>query len=356
MCSMRWRMRASIATGLAQRGRAPRHSRARSCSRKLLHGVTIPALALFGWGAGFGALVFRRRGGGGGDPGLRASAGEAGRSVAPRCGVLHDERRDEPHGVRLCADRPGSGAMTQDLSRRPRHSPAPAARRTASACSRCSPGTSSHRADHLVARLAPARDRVAASWTMPASRPHRRRLVQSITVYPDDDRGARPASGSHRTRGMVICPCSMGTVAAIAAGTSRSLVERAADVTLKERRKLILVPRETPLSLIHLRNLVTVTEAGAVVIPAAPGFLSSPDHDRRAGRLHRAADSRPARPRHPARAALDRLSRAARHHQRHAWTAAARGVRRIRGRRSHSPCRRRRSRWSCSTNSKRSRR
>ena len=99
---------------------------------------------------------------------------------------------------------------------------------------------------------------------------------RSITVYPDSDRGAKPASGSHRTRGMVICPCSMGTVAAIAAGTSRSLVERAADVMLKERRKLILVPRETPLSLIHLRNLTSVTEAGAVVIPAAPGFYHRP--------------------------------------------------------------------------------
>jgi 4-hydroxy-3-polyprenylbenzoate decarboxylase len=98
----------------------------------------------------------------------------------------------------------------------------------------------------------------------------------SVTSFPDDDRGALPASGSQRTTGMVVCPCSMGTVAAIAAGTSRSLVERAADVTLKERRKLILVPRETPLSLVHLRNLVTVTEAGAVVIPAAPGFYHRP--------------------------------------------------------------------------------
>jgi 4-hydroxy-3-polyprenylbenzoate decarboxylase len=98
----------------------------------------------------------------------------------------------------------------------------------------------------------------------------------SVTLFPDTDRGAKPASGSTRTGGMVICPCSMGTVAAIAGGTSRSLVERAADVTLKERRKLILVPRETPLSLIHLRNLVTVTEAGAVVIPAAPGFYHRP--------------------------------------------------------------------------------
>jgi len=98
----------------------------------------------------------------------------------------------------------------------------------------------------------------------------------SVTVFPDDDRGAKPASGSVKTAGMVICPCSMGTVAAIAGGTSRSLVERAADVVLKERRKLILVPRETPLSLIHLRNLVSVTEAGAVVIPAAPGFYHRP--------------------------------------------------------------------------------
>ena len=98
----------------------------------------------------------------------------------------------------------------------------------------------------------------------------------SITAFPDDDRGALPASGSQRTHGMVVCPCSMGTVAAIAGGTSRSLVERAADVTLKERRKLVLVPRETPLSLVHLRNLVAVAEAGAVVIPAAPGFYHRP--------------------------------------------------------------------------------
>ncbi|HUR93949.1 MAG TPA: flavin prenyltransferase UbiX [Gemmatimonadales bacterium] len=98
----------------------------------------------------------------------------------------------------------------------------------------------------------------------------------SVTSFPDGDRGALPASGSRRTHGMVVCPCSMGTVAAIAAGTSRSLVERAADVTLKERRKLVLVPRETPLSLVHLRNLVAVTEAGAVVIPAAPGFYHRP--------------------------------------------------------------------------------
>lgn len=97
-----------------------------------------------------------------------------------------------------------------------------------------------------------------------------------VTVYDDTDRGAAPASGSARSSGMVICPCSMGTVSAIAHGSSRSLVERAADVALKERRRLIVVPRETPLSLIHLENLVTLARAGATVIPAAPGFYNHP--------------------------------------------------------------------------------
>jgi flavin prenyltransferase len=97
-----------------------------------------------------------------------------------------------------------------------------------------------------------------------------------VTVFDDGDRGARPASGSARSLGMVVCPCSMGTLAAIALGTSRSLVERAADVTLKERRKLVLVPRETPYSRVHLENMLRVTEAGAVVLPASPGFYNDP--------------------------------------------------------------------------------
>ena len=99
---------------------------------------------------------------------------------------------------------------------------------------------------------------------------------KSVELFPDADRGSRPASGSARTAGMVICPCSMATLSGVATGNSRSLIERAADVTLKERRRLILVPREAPLSLIHLRNMVAVTEAGATVIPAAPGFYHRP--------------------------------------------------------------------------------
>jgi 4-hydroxy-3-polyprenylbenzoate decarboxylase len=103
-----------------------------------------------------------------------------------------------------------------------------------------------------------------------------RAFDEFVTTFDDADRGAGPASGSAKSSGMIVCPCSMGTLASIAAGVSRSLVERAADVTLKERRPLILVPRETPLSAIHLENMLRLTYAGAIVMPAAPGFYHRP--------------------------------------------------------------------------------
>jgi 4-hydroxy-3-polyprenylbenzoate decarboxylase len=98
-----------------------------------------------------------------------------------------------------------------------------------------------------------------------------------LTVFTINDYSASIASGSFKTDGMVVVPCSMGSLARIANGVSSNLLERAADVTLKERRKLILIPREMPLGLIHLRNMVALTEAGAEIVPPSPGFYHRPE-------------------------------------------------------------------------------
>jgi 4-hydroxy-3-polyprenylbenzoate decarboxylase len=98
----------------------------------------------------------------------------------------------------------------------------------------------------------------------------------SLHYHDYRDFNAGIASGSFLTAGMVVCPCSMGSVAAIAHGISENLIHRAADVHLKERRKLVVVPRETPLGLIQLRNLAALAEAGAVVLPAMPAFYTKP--------------------------------------------------------------------------------
>jgi 4-hydroxy-3-polyprenylbenzoate decarboxylase len=97
-----------------------------------------------------------------------------------------------------------------------------------------------------------------------------------LRCHPWGDVGASIASGSFRTQGMIIMPCSMSTVGKLAAGLSSDLLERAADVQLKEGRKLVIVPRETPFSLIHLRNLTTLAEAGARIVPAIPAWYHNP--------------------------------------------------------------------------------
>jgi len=98
----------------------------------------------------------------------------------------------------------------------------------------------------------------------------------TFTLHSNRDLGATLASGSHGCSGMAIVPCSMKTLAAIAHGLSRNLIERAADVMLKERRRLVIVPRETPMSLPQLRNMVLCAEAGAMMLPAMPAFYQQP--------------------------------------------------------------------------------
>jgi len=98
----------------------------------------------------------------------------------------------------------------------------------------------------------------------------------SVTVRNPNDMGADVASGSQNWRGMVVIPCSMKTLSGIAAGSSSNLVERAADVTLKEGRRLVIVPRETPLNLIHLENMARLSRAGATILPAMPAFYQQP--------------------------------------------------------------------------------
>ncbi len=111
-----------------------------------------------------------------------------------------------------------------------------------------------------------------------------RRLAQrfqcadgQLRVFGEQEWTAPPASGNNAIDAMVVCPCSMGALSAIATGASNNLIERAADVMLKERKRLILVPRETPYSVIHLENMLTLSRIGAVIVDANPGFYNVPD-------------------------------------------------------------------------------
>ena len=104
-----------------------------------------------------------------------------------------------------------------------------------------------------------------------------RAVEGQIRVFAKEEWTAPVASGSNAPRSMVICPCSTGTLSAVARGGCDNLIERAADVMLKERRQLILVPREAPFSTIHLQNMLTLSQMGAVILPASPGFYHQPE-------------------------------------------------------------------------------
>ena len=116
----------------------------------------------------------------------------------------------------------------------------------------------------------PADTKAALLARIPAANP------ENLAVYGREEWFAPVASGSNPPDAMIVCPCSMGTLAAIAQGLADNLIERAADVVLKEGRKLVLVPRETPFSAIHLENMLRLSRAGAVILPPSPGFYQHP--------------------------------------------------------------------------------
>ena len=140
------------------------------------------------------------------------------------------------------------------------------------------------------------RTRRSIAWSTARRALRRRRAARArSSSTATSDLGASLASGSHRCDGMVIVPCSMKTLAGVAHGLSRSLIERAADVMLKEKRRLVLVPRETPMSLPELRNMVACAEAGAMILPAMPAFYQQPKTIDDLADVHRRQDPERAR-------------------------------------------------------------
>jgi 4-hydroxy-3-polyprenylbenzoate decarboxylase len=166
---------------------------------------------------------------------MRVFLGITGASGAPYAARLAEALAAAECEIGLCASRAGVEVLATELYENPRLS-----------------------ADETLARFT-------------------ERIRDSITIYDPQDWTAPYASGSARVDAYVVCPCSMGTLGTIASGAMQNLVHRAASVALKEGRKLVLVPRETPLSTIHLENMLRLRQAGAVVLFAAPGFYHGAD-------------------------------------------------------------------------------
>ncbi len=142
-------------------------------------------------------------------------------------------------------------------------------------------GTQGVGVELIVSRM--GRDLLSREAAIPASGDLKQHLsargidVSRLAAYNEDNLSAPPASGSHRTRGMVVCPCSVKTLSAVATGACRTLLERAAEVNLKEGRPLVLVLRESPYSLTQIENMRAVTLAGGVIMPASPAFYHNPE-------------------------------------------------------------------------------
>ena len=308
---LRSRARPAVDSGALRRARGRSRSRA-SCTSS-----PSPCLLALALVTPLGAVLSRRRRAGRGAAGLRAVARARRRSVAGQARVRSERLRRHPVSARAGGRRSMSADSTDGAGRSRSRSPARAARSTPTRTLAALLARGVH-VELIVSdygrRL--LRDELGEEASVERLRAvpgrevrRRRSSAGTMTLHSNRDLGATIASGSHGCSGMAIVPCSMKTLAGVAHGLSRNLVERAADVMLKEQRRLVIVPRETPMSLPQLKNMVLCAEAGAMILPAMPAFYQHAEDARRPRRLHGGKDPVGARLRARALSAVDRPGR-----------------------------------------------